>query len=114
MIYSQGSCVPGMGVKVFPNWTSIYVASPNIPAPVLRGIARFANVHLYSEDGDILYVSHNLLGVHTVSGGRRTFRLPRRVKQVYDIFGEKTITCNSISFQVELDPVSSGLFYFGD
>ena len=114
VVYSQGSCLPGMGVKVFPNWTSIYVASPNIPAPVLRGIARFANVHLYSDDGDILYVSHNLLGVHTVSGGRRTFRLPRRVEQVYDIFGEKTITRDSISFQVELDPVSSGLFYIGD
>lgn len=114
VVYSQGSCVPGMGVKIFHNWTSIYVASPNIPAPVLRGIARFAKVHLYNENGDIIYVSHNLLGVHTVSGGRCIFKLPRRVKQVYDIFKEKAIARNSSSFHVELDPVSSRLFYIGD
>jgi hypothetical protein len=114
VVYSQGSCVPGMGVKELPNWTSIYIASPNIPAPVLRGIARFAGAHLYNEDGDVIYVSHNLLGVHTVSGGQRTFRLPRKVGKVYDIFKKETIIRDSCSFQVELEPVSSALFYIGE
>lgn len=114
VVYSQGSCVPGMGVKAFPDWTSVYIASPNIPAPVLRGIARFANVHLYNEDGDIIYASNSLLGVHSVSGGKRTFKLPRKIGQVYDILKEKPIAQNSDSFQVELEPISSTLFYVGD
>lgn len=114
VIYSQGSCVPGMAIKAFPEWSSIYIASPNIPAPVLREIARFAKVHLYNEEGDIIYVSHNLFGIHTVSGGKRTFRLPRKVEQVYDIFNEKNIVNDSDNFQIELDPISSSLFYIGD
>ncbi len=67
-------------------WTSVYLASPDIPAPVLRGIARHAGVHLYSEDGDVLYATPELLSVHTVSGGKRTFRLPGQVEIVYDLF----------------------------
>lgn len=54
VVYAQGECRPGMGVKTFDGWTSVYVAAPNIPAPVLRGVARYAGVHLYSEDGDAL------------------------------------------------------------
>ena len=114
VVYSQGSCVPGMGVKVFPEWTSIYIASPNIPAQILREIARFAKVHLYNEEGDIIYVSNNMLGVHTVSGGIRTFRLPQRVELIYDLFKEETIAYNSDSFQIELEPISSALYYIGD
>jgi len=114
VVYSQGSCVPGMGIKEFPNWTSIYISSPNIPSSVLRGVATLRNVHLYNEDGDIIYVSHNLLGVHTVSGGKRTFKLPRKVKQVYDIFEEKEIMHDNNIFHVELEPASSMLFYIKD
>lgn len=114
VVYSQGSCVPGMGVKTFPDWTSIYIASPDIPAPVLRGIARFANVHLYNEDGDIIYVSHNLLGVHTVSGGGRTFNLPGKAGHIYDIFREETIASNTQSFKINLEPASSALYYISE
>jgi hypothetical protein len=111
IVYSQGSCVPGMCVKSFPEWTSVYIASPNIPASVLRGVAKFANVHIYSEDGDIIYVSQNLFGVHTISGGIRKFNLPKKAKRIYDMFDEKEIICDSDSFQVELAPISSRLFY---
>jgi len=111
VVYSQGSCVPDLGVKAFSEWTSVYIASPNIPASVLRGVARFANVHLYNEDGDIIYASQNLFGIHTVSGGMRTFRFPIEAKRIYDMFNEKEIVCNSACFQVKLDPISSRLFY---
>ena len=33
----------------FADWASVYSAAPNLPAPVLRGIARYAGVHLYSD-----------------------------------------------------------------
>ncbi|NLG49211.1 MAG: hypothetical protein GX552_03750, partial [Chloroflexi bacterium] len=39
VVYSQGRCRPGLGIKSFPTWTSIYCAAPNLPAPLLRGIA---------------------------------------------------------------------------
>ena len=113
VVFSQGNCKPGMGVKVFPGWTSIYVAAPNLPAPVLRGIARFSGVHLYNQEGDVLYATRELLAVHTVSGGNRTFSLPRGVEEVYDLFEHKSIARNTNEFRVTLQPVSTALFYTG-
>jgi hypothetical protein len=52
VVCSQGRCVPGFGVRRFPEWASVYIAAPNVPAPVLRGIARFSGVHRYSEEAD--------------------------------------------------------------
>jgi len=114
VVFSQGNCKPGLGVKTFPGWTSIYVAAPNLPAPVLRGIARFAGVHLYNQEGDVLYATRELLAVHTVSGGERTFSLPREVEEVHELFERKSIARNTREFRVRLLPVSTALFYTGD
>jgi hypothetical protein len=113
VVFSRGNCKPGLGVKTFPQWTSIFVAAPNLPSPVLRGIAAFAGVHLYSRAGDVLYANKNLLAVHTVSGGDRTFRLPRQAEEIYDLFARRTVARNSNQFQVKLRPVSTSLFYTG-
>ena len=102
-----------MGVKTFPEWTSIYVAAPNLPAPVLRGMAGYAGVHLYSREGDVLYANRDLLAVHTVAGGERTFRLPRQVEEVYDLYERRTVARNTNAFQVKLRPVSTALYYTG-
>ena len=85
VVYSLGRCKPGLGVKTFnaetpqSAWNSVYVATPNIPSPVLRGIARFAGVHLYSEAGDVLYATPNLLGVHTRIRRRAHFQTTQNV-----------------------------------
>ncbi|MGD2295150.1 MAG: beta-galactosidase [Candidatus Aminicenantes bacterium] len=113
VIYSQGTNKPGFCLKTFPDWTSIYIAVPGIPAPVLRNIARFAGVHLYSNKGDVLYASRNLLSVHTLSGGHRTFQLPHSVEVVYDLFEDRIVTQNSQEIQVELEPASTSLFFTG-
>ncbi len=113
VVFSEGNCKPGMGVKTFPGWTSIYVAAPNLPAPVLRGMARFSGVHLYNQEGDVLYATRELLAVHTVSGGDRTFSLPREVEEVYDLFERKSIARDTTEFQVKLQPISTALFYTG-
>ncbi len=114
VVYSQGNCRPGFAVKEFGGWKSVWSAAPNLPAPVLRGIARWAGVHIWSDAGDVLFANHSLLGVHSVGGGKRTFRLPRRVDVVHDVFGKKTIARNAASFDAELEPMSSVLYFFGD
>ena len=114
VIHAQGRCVPGMGIKVFPDWTSVFVSAPNIPAPVLRGLACFSKVHLYNNEGDVLNVTKHLLGVHTVSGGTRTFNLPHKVQEIYDLFNNISIAHNSDQFQIQLPPISTSLFYTGD
>jgi hypothetical protein len=113
VVYSQGDCKPGFAVKAYPGWTSVYSAAPNIPAVVLRNIARYAGVHIFNEAGDVLYATRQLLGVHTVSGGPRTFRLPQTVEEVYDLFEHKTLARNTDVFRVTLPPVSSALYFTG-
>ena len=113
-VFAQGTCRPGFGVKRYRNWNSIYISVPNIPAPVLRGIARFSGVHIYNDKGDVLAANRELMSVHTVSGGERTFLLPGKVEVVYDLFGGKVIARDTDQFQTTLSPVSSAFYYTGD
>ncbi len=119
IVYTLGRCKPGFGIKTFNAgdpanaWSSVYMASPDIPAPVLRGVARHAGVHLYNEDGDVLYATPDLLSVHSVAGGSRVFKLPKTVEVVYDLFNAKVIGRNVAQFNVELPPASTALYYTG-
>jgi hypothetical protein len=114
VVYSQGRCKPGFVLKEFGDWSSIYIAAPNIPAPVLRGIARWAGVHLYNEQGDVLYATPQLLGVHTTSGGAREFALPRTAEVVYDLFENKVLAENVDRFSVNLPKLSTQLYFAGE
>ena len=119
VVYALGRCQPGFGVKTFGGdepasaWNSVYLATPNIPAPVLRGIARYAGVHLYSDAGDVLYATPDLLSVHTVAGGPRLFKLPRQVEVVYDLFHRHLVARDTDRFQVTLPPSSTALYFIG-
>lgn len=119
IVYTLGRCRPGFGVKRFyaddprAAWHSVYCATPNIPAPVLRGLARFAGVHLYNEAGDVLYATPDLLAVHTVAGGERTFQLPHPAEIVYDLYNDCVLARNAGQFAVKLAPASTALYYTG-
>ena len=113
VVYSEGRCRPGLGVKEYPEWKSIYCAAPNLPAGVLRGMARYAGVHLYSEAGDVLYATPELLGVHTAGGGEREFSLPKTVEQVVELFSGEQVATDCDRFKVELTPASTVLYYTG-
>ncbi len=114
VVYSQGRCRPGFVMKEFPEWKSIYSAAPNLPSPVLRGIARYAGVHIYNDQGDTLYATLQLLGVHTAAGGQRTFCLPHPAEVVYDLFEKKPVAQATNTFQVTLPPASTALYYTGE
>ncbi|MFH1571425.1 MAG: hypothetical protein ABIL09_25770, partial [Gemmatimonadota bacterium] len=73
-----------------------------------------AGVHLYSEAGDVLYATRQLLAVHTLTGGRRQLRLPQKVETVYDLFGERAVADGVSHFEVDLPRRSTSLFYTGD
>jgi hypothetical protein len=118
VVYSLGRCKPGLAVKAFSEegraWASAYCATPDVPAPVLRGVARWAGVHLYSEAGDVLYATSQLLSVHTVAGGPREFRLPRPAEVVYDLLNQKVVARGTTTFSVELPPASTALWFTGE
>ena len=110
VVYSQGNCRPGFAAKELPAWRSVYSAAPNLPADVLRAIARWAGVHIYNDDGDVLYANRSFLGVHTLAGGERTIRLPRRAPGVADLLAGKVIDRNTAEIRVVLEPRSTALY----
>ncbi len=113
VVYSQGDCRPGLAVKAFENWNSVYSAGPNLPASLLRGAARFAGAHIFSDASDVLYAARTLLGVHTIAGGRRVFQLRQSVEEVYDLFERRTIARGVDSFETMLPPRSTAFFFAG-
>jgi hypothetical protein len=110
VVYSQGNCRPGFALKEFPEWRSIYSAAPNLPAPVLRAVARFAGVHIYSDAGDVLYANKSFLGIHTLAGGERTIRLPRRAPGIADLVAGQVIARDVAEFRAVLEPRSTSLY----
>ena len=113
VVYALGRCKPGLCIKEFEKWRSIYCAAPNVPAPVLRGVARYAGVHLYSDSGDVLHANRELLAVHTLPGGIREYRLDRKVEVIYDLYNKKIVARNTDRFEVTHDPISTSLWYTG-
>jgi hypothetical protein len=70
-------------------------------------------VHIWNDAGDVLYADSSLLGVHSLAGGRRVFRLPRRALAVYDIFANRTVARGATEFEVVLEPKSTVLYSIG-
>ncbi len=103
----------GLALKEFADWRSVYCATPNLPAVVMRGLARYAGVHLYSDAGDVLHATPELLSVHTTGGGPRTFTLPKQAEVVYDLFNCKEIAHDACELSVTLPKASSSLYYTG-
>jgi hypothetical protein len=73
---AQSTGKPGLVVKEFAGWRSIYSAAPLLPWQLMRNIAREAGVHLYDEQGDMVWANNAFLAVYSQEAGRREIRLP--------------------------------------
>ena len=62
--------------KKFPEWTSIWSSSPNMPSGLLSRFAERAGVHLYSSRGDQVFPSKNWIAVHCKWDDVLELRLP--------------------------------------
>jgi hypothetical protein len=113
VVYAQGRCKPGLDLKEQEGWRSVYCAVPNLPAPFLRALARFAGAHLYGQAGDVIYASRELLAVHTAAGGQRTFALRQPAEIVFELFQGQEIARGTESFTASLPPASTALYYTG-
>ncbi|MDW7658727.1 MAG: hypothetical protein SCM11_16280, partial [Bacillota bacterium] len=75
--------------------TIYYSAVGNLPASVLRTIARQAGVFIYYEGDDPIYVNDRLIGIHAVQGGIVTLQLP----QTEDGFAEELFDGATVPFE---------------
>ena len=112
VVHAQGRCAEGLGVKEFGDWKSVYIAAPNVPAAVLRGLARYAG--LTSTATPVTFFTlRETAGRASLRGGKRTFRLPRAAEVVSDAFTGAVIARNAEEFGAVLPAISTTVFYHG-
>lgn len=112
VVHVMGKCEPGLVVKAMDGWQSIWSAVPNLPPALLRGIARHAGVHIWSDRDDVLYAGRHWLCVHPLKGGERHFRLPRRTN-VYDAISGKLVRASCKQFSARIAGGTCRLYYLG-
>ncbi len=56
----------------------LFVAIPPLPWKALQYFAKKANVHLYSEAGDVVFANESYLAVAAAASGKHTIRLPKK------------------------------------
>ncbi len=101
--------LPGLVVKKYDSWTSIYSSAPNIPSRILRDFAKLAGVHLYIDSSDVIYANKSLLALSVNDGGERVINLPRTGK-VYDLFDDKPIGDQLKEFKIYVEAKSTKLW----
>lgn len=94
---------PGVSRRMMDGWKSIYVDKPNLPAGLLKTLAREAGVHIYSETEEPLWANSRFVALHTQQGGMRRITLPKKVAEVRELFSGQTIArdCDRVELTVE-------------
>jgi hypothetical protein len=100
-----------LAIKKFADWTSIYSATPTLPAALLRNIAKLANVPVINNHvGDITYVSKNLFAVHSLGGGERVFNVGDGYKNAKELFSDQTYAVQNGKFTATVPQGGTMLF----
>jgi len=89
--YLQALDRPGLALKEFQDWRSLYIASPIIPPRFYINLFRYAGVHVYLDTEDIVLVNRSYLAINASSDGIRHISLPRE-KRVLDAFNGRLIS----------------------
>jgi hypothetical protein len=99
----------GLVMKQHGNWTAIHSAAPMMPTNLLRAIAELGRVHCYLAAGDVVWASHDLVGVTVSRPGPRLISLPRPAN-VTDLYRGVTMGKGVRSFQAEFDERATRVF----
>lgn len=100
-----------LAIKKFADWTSIYSATPTLPAALLRNIAKMANVPVINNHADdVTYASKNLFSVHSLGGGKRVFTVGDVYKSAKELFSDQTYTVRNGNFTATMPPGGTMLF----
>ncbi len=78
--YYSGRGPVGLAIKKFDKWTSIYCAVPSMPYVLSRNLMKYAGVHIYCEDYDVIYANKSYVGLFVLDGQVKQIKLPGKYK----------------------------------
>ena len=102
----------GLAVGDMGTWISVYIAAPDVPPVILRGIARMAGVHIFSDADQTLYADEHFLAIHTSRYIDTILYLPQRT-DIYDIFTKRVIGKDCEQIRVKLQEKTTTIYFLG-
>ncbi|MDD4869671.1 MAG: beta-galactosidase [Kiritimatiellae bacterium] len=103
---------PGLAVKRFPEWTSVYCAAPNLPWWLLRSMAKSAGVHIYNDAGDVMYLNKSFLTIHANEAGQRILRFSKPVS-LFEVFERRQVATDVMEVKVDLPAKHTAIYLLG-
>jgi hypothetical protein len=82
-----GTNKTGLAFKDHGTWQSVYIGAMGLfPPELLRSLARYKDLHVYSSDGDVMFFSKDLIAIHASTDGLKTLKFPIEcvVKSLWD------------------------------
>src|SRR5690606_28070670 len=65
-----------LGERILGNYRNILASCPPVPWQILRLLAHKAGIHIYSNEGDVVYCNQSYLTIRASKPGRKTIALP--------------------------------------
>lgn len=101
-------------VKKLKNRITVYSASPMLPADILRNIFKDSGVHLFCDEGELIYANSNFLSISCISGneGKKVITLPVK-SDVYDALSDEKLAENTDRIEVNMKYKETRIFRLG-
>lgn len=81
---------------------NVYSGVLQLPASLLRTLAREAGVHIYCDTDDVTTAGNGLVGIHASSDGTKTSNLPREHSVTNALTGESLGKSESFKFEMKM------------
>jgi hypothetical protein len=95
-------------------WKSVFIGEPHLTGELLRGLYRYAGIHVYDMQDDIVHASNNgALLIHSPYTGQRTVYLPRPAA-VYSLYEHRLLSQQGSTFRTFMRGRSTSFLLWGD
>jgi len=104
--------LPSIAVKDMGLWRSVFIGERQLTVELLRGLCRFAGVHVWSQSNDVVRVSPPFVAVHSVGDGTLHLQLPAK-QIVFDLTEWCPLAEEATSVRVNMRTGQSALYAVG-
>jgi hypothetical protein len=95
------------------NWTSVYSASCELKPWIIRQLAKQAGCHIWLDTNDVTYASENLVAIHASESGEKELSLPRKVKNILDVFSGESLHPAGTTLRLSMKKGETRFFALG-
>lgn len=104
--------LPSIAVKDMGTWRSVFIGERQLHIDLLRGLCRFAGVHVWSQSSDVVRVAPPFLAVHSVGDGVVYLQFPQK-QVVYDLLQGRLLADDAGNLRLNMRTGQSGLYAVG-